>query len=116
RGIRHEQGVVVLFMYTDKILTCSDCSQEFTFTASEQQIVDALDAANTWADAVAAADAMLAVDAAKWQKEKQQSDSEGGEAVPSDGEGETSESQSSDSQNGEGESKQESGNTKQDGG
>ncbi len=24
-------------MYTDKILTCSDCSQEFTFTASEQE-------------------------------------------------------------------------------
>jgi len=87
-----------------------------TFTASEQTIVDALDAANTWADAVAAADAMLAVDAAKWQKEKQQSESESGEAVPSDGEGEASENQSSDSQTGEGESKQESGNTKQDGG
>lgn len=24
-------------MYTDKVLTCSDCSQEFTFTASEQE-------------------------------------------------------------------------------
>lgn len=23
-------------MYTDKVLTCSDCSQEFAFTASEQ--------------------------------------------------------------------------------
>ncbi len=23
-------------MYSDKILTCSDCSQEFTFTSSEQ--------------------------------------------------------------------------------
>jgi CxxC-x17-CxxC domain-containing protein len=24
-------------MYADKVLTCSDCSQEFTFTASEQE-------------------------------------------------------------------------------
>ena len=25
------------FVYTDKTLTCADCGQEFTFTASEQE-------------------------------------------------------------------------------
>ena len=28
---------VFLFMYADRVLTCSDCGQEFTFTASEQE-------------------------------------------------------------------------------
>lgn len=87
-----------------------------TFNAHEQSIVDALDAAVTWEDAVAAADAMLAVDAAKWQKQKETEASENGNPVPTDGDGEANESQSSDSQTGEGEDKQESGNTKQDGG
>lgn len=88
-----------------------------TFTASEQTVVDALDAANTWEDAVAAADAMLAIDAAKWQKQKETEASENGEAVPSGSNGNGNGSgKSVDSQTGEGESKQESGSTKQDGG
>jgi hypothetical protein len=86
-----------------------------TFTAAEQTVVDALDAAATWQDAAAAADAMLAVDAAKWKREKQEQNESNGKPVPTDGTGE-GESQSSDSQTGEGEAKQQSGDTQSDGG
>ena len=30
-------------LYSDKNLTCADCGQEFVFTASEQEVLDALD-------------------------------------------------------------------------
>ena len=34
----HEQGVFfLLYTYTDKTLRCEDCSQDFSFTASEQE-------------------------------------------------------------------------------
>jgi hypothetical protein len=89
-----------------------------TFTASEQTVVDALDAAVSWEDAVAAADAMLAVDAAKWQKQQETEQSENGNPMPTDGEGEgaSQPQQSSDAATGEGETKQQSGNTQRDGG
>ena len=87
-----------------------------TFNAHEQSIVDALDAAQTWEDAVAAADAMLAVDAGKWMQEKQESDSEQPNgAAGSGGEGEAQQTRSQ-SGSGEGEDKQESGDTARDGG
>ena len=86
-----------------------------TFNAHEQGIVDALDAAQTWEHAVAAADAMLAVDAGKWMKEKQDSNSDQSDGASGSGEGEEQESQSQ-SGSGEGEAKSESGSTTTDGG
>lgn len=75
------------------------------FTAEEQVVVDAVGAAATWTDAVDAADALLAWDAAQWQKT--QNEPQTGEGVsdqPTGGEGEEG-SESSESQRGEGESK-----------
>ena len=84
------------------------------FTADEAAIRDFVMGAKTWADTVAGADRMLAVDAAKWQKNQQQQEqSPEGESAPQgddaeDGE-DTKDAQGNESEGGEGEDKSESG-------
>jgi hypothetical protein len=83
------------------------------FNADEAAIRDAVGAANTWEETVAAASRMLAVDAEKWKKQQdeQQQESDGTDASGS-GEGNESQTQGSGSESprGEGEEQSESGN------
>lgn len=80
------------------------------FTPEEAAIRDAVGAANTWEETVAAASRMLAVDAAAWKKQQNQQEQSSGDGASGSGSGEESRSGGSGSESrGEGEDTSETG-------